>query len=224
MNTNQIMKRPLAKFTVEQRTKDGFFNATALIKQWNSEENLHTQDSGYVKKAKDLDDYFNLSTTKEFIKALCDEENLDTPKMVYVKSKARADRGGGTWVHPLLFIDIAMWLNPHFKVKVLKFVSDQMLTYRNEAGDAYKQLSSAMNKISTPRQMKEYMPIIGKGINYIITGRHEHQLRNEYGTEEKQKEYFELEKQVAMLIDDGFLKTPEAVANYLRVKFQKKYF
>jgi len=85
-------------------------------------------------------------------------------------------------------------------------------------------LSSAMNKISTSQQMKQYMPIIGRGINFVITGRHEHQLRNEYGTEEKQKEYFELEKQVAMLIEEGFLKTPEEVANYLRRKFQKKYF
>lgn len=187
MITNQVMKRPLANFTVEQRTKDGFFNATTLIKQWNSVENLHTQNSGYVKKAKDIDDYFNLSTTKEFIKALCEEENLDTPRMVYVKSKARADRGGGTWVHPLLFIDIAMWLNPHFKVKVLKFVSDQMLTYRNEAGDAYKQLSSAMSKISTPQQMKQYMPIIGRGINFVITGRHEHQLATSMGLKRNKK-------------------------------------
>ena len=63
-----------------------------------------------------------------------------------------------------------------------------------------------------------------QGINYIITNKHDKQLRNEYGTEEKQKEYFELEKQVAMLINEGFLKTPEDVANYLRRKFQQKYF
>lgn len=45
-------------------------------------------------------------------------------------------------MHPLMFIDFAMWLNPAFKVKVLKFVSDQMLSYRNEVGEAYKQLAS----------------------------------------------------------------------------------
>lgn len=99
-----------------------------------------------------------------------------------------------------------------------------MLTYRNEAGDAYRELASAMGKICTPHQMKRYMPILGKGINYIITNKHDKQLRNEYGTEEKQKEYFELEKQVAMLINEGFLKTPEDVVNYLRRKFQQKYF
>lgn len=45
-------------------------------------------------------------------------------------------------------------------------------------------------------------------------------------TEQKRnkKEYFELERQVAMLINEGFLKSPEQVANYLRRKFQLKYF
>lgn len=214
MITNQIMKRPLADFTVEQRTKDGYFCLTGLLNNWNLK----------MGTKKELKDYFDNKATQEFVKALADEENLHGDKSPYVKSKARLDRGGGTWGHPLLFIDFAMWLNPHFKVKVLKFVSDQMLTYRNEAGDAYKQLSSAMSKICTPHQMKRYMPILGKGINFIVTGRHDHKLRNEYGTEEKQKEYFELEKQVAMLINEGFLRTPEDVANYLRRKFQNKYF
>ena len=34
------MKRPLAQFTVEQRTKDGMFNATALLKQWNEQDGV----------------------------------------------------------------------------------------------------------------------------------------------------------------------------------------
>ena len=40
MKTNQIMKRPLANFTVEQRTKDGMFCATALLKQWNEQDGV----------------------------------------------------------------------------------------------------------------------------------------------------------------------------------------
>lgn len=35
MKTNQIIKRPMGAFVVEQRTKDGMFNATAFINQWN---------------------------------------------------------------------------------------------------------------------------------------------------------------------------------------------
>ena len=206
------MKRPLAGFVVEQRTKDAFFNATSLLKQWNEQTGV-TQ--------RHLDKYFASSKTVEFIQTIMKRENLNTPKMVYLKSRGR---NGGTYMHPILFIDFCMWINPSFKYDVLRFVYDKMLTYRNEAGDAYRELASAMCKICTPHQMKRYMPILGKGINYIVTNKHDKQLRNEYGTEEKQKEYFELEKQVAMLINEGFLKTPEDVVNYLRRKFQQKYF
>lgn len=206
------MKRPLAGFVVEQRTKDAFFNATSLLKQWN-------EQTGVTQRY--LDKYFASSKTVEFIQTIMKRENLNTPKMVYLKSRGR---NGGTYMHPILFIDFCMWINPSFKYDVLRFVYDKMLTYRNEAGDAYRELASAMNKICTPYQMKRYMPILGKGINYIITNKHDKQLRNEYGTEEKQKEYFELEKQVAMLINECFLKTPENVVNYLRRKFQQKYF
>lgn len=42
MITNQVMKRPMGNFLVEQRTKDSMFNATNLLKQWNDfvEHNL----------------------------------------------------------------------------------------------------------------------------------------------------------------------------------------
>ena len=188
------------------------FNATSLLKQWNEQTGVTHRH---------LDKYFASSKTVEFIQTIMKRENLNTPKMVYLKSRGR---NGGTYMHPILFIDFCMWINPSFKYDVLKFVYDKMLTYRNEAGDAYRELASAMNRICTPHQMKRYMPILGKGINYIITNKHDKQLRNEYGTEEKQKEYFELEKQVAMLINEDFLKTPEDVVNYLRRKFQQKYF
>ena len=180
MKTNQIMKRPLANYVVEQRTKDGMFNATALLKQWN-------ENSG---QQKSIAHYLENAATQEFIKALMNEENFTCRDSVYVKSKARSDRGGGTWMQPLMFIDFAMWLNPSFKVKVLKFVSDKMLSYRNEAGEAYKQLASAVKKVVQPNEMQKYMQTIAKGINFIIVGKHQHLMRNECGTEEKQREFF----------------------------------
>lgn len=220
MKTNQIMKRNLADFVVEQRTVDGMFNATELLRQWNNPKNLNTQNIGDLKK-KDIDDYFNTKSTREYIKALTEEENLSDKNPAYISVRGKY---GGTWMHPLLFIDFAMWLNPTFKVKVLKFVSDQMLSYRNEAGEAYKELASAVGKVVPKQYMRKYMEHIAKGINFIVVGKHQQMIRNEYGTEEKQKAYFELERQVAMLINDGFLKTGDEVIFYLRKKFQEKYF
>ena len=212
MKTNQVMIRKMGDFDVSQRTKDGMFNATALLKQWNAQDGVAQRK---------LDNYFASAKTTEFIDTIIEREKLNTPKMVYLKTRGN---NGGTWMHPLLFIDFAMWINPSFKYDVLKFVYDQMIKYRNDSGDAYKLLSSAVGSIVPKNDMRKYMQIIAKGINYIIVGRHEHMVRNECGTEEIQKEYFELEKQVAMLINDGFLKTGEEVVNYLRRKFIKKYF
>ena len=35
------------------------FNATELLKQWNQWVKLNTHNSGYLKKQKDLDDFFS---------------------------------------------------------------------------------------------------------------------------------------------------------------------
>lgn len=216
MNTNQIMTRPLANFKVEQRTKDGMFNATFLLKQWNAQDGVAQRK---------LDNYFASPKTTEFINTIVEREKLDTPKMVYVKSRASRGNSSGTWMHPLLFIDFAMWINPSFKYDVLKFVYDQMIKYRNDAGDAYKELSSAVARVVPKNDMRQYMQTIAKGINYNVVDKHEHMVRNECGTEEIQKKYFELERQIAMLINDGFLKTGDEVIYYLRNKYmKKKYF
>ena len=35
MNTNQILTGKMGDFNLNQRTSDGMFNATELLKQWN---------------------------------------------------------------------------------------------------------------------------------------------------------------------------------------------
>lgn len=125
MITNQVMKRPMGSFLVEQRTKDSMFNATNLLKQWN-------EASG---EKKEITKFFDNDNTKEFISALMEEEKLNTQNSAYLKARGK---NGGTWMHPILFVKFAMWLNPRFEVQVIKFVYDQMLKYRNDAGDALK--------------------------------------------------------------------------------------
>lgn len=219
MKTNQVMIRRMGNFNVTQRTRDGFFNATELLKQWNSPSNLNTQNSGCLKK-KDLDDFFSNKNTKEFIDALLVEENLDTPKLVYLKTRGKYN--GGTWMHPILFIKFAMWLNPRFEVQVIKFVYDQMIRYRNDAGDAYRELSSAVMKIVPKDFMPKAMRKIGEALNWIIFNQHEKMLRNKHGEEEKQRELFQLEKKVADLINEGFINSFDELINYLRKQWHRK--
>jgi len=212
------MTRPMGHFHVEQRTKDGFFNATDLLKQWN----LQTQNSGDVKQ-KTIAHYFENSATEEFMNALMAEEGFTCRNSVYVKSKARADRGGGTWMHPIMFIDFAMWLNPAFKVKVIKFVYDQMIKYRNDAGDAYKELSSSVNTIVSSTFMPQAMRKIGEALNWVVFNQHEKMLRNKNGSEESMRELFELERRVAENINDGLIRTYDDVIRFLRKRYNNKY-
>lgn len=38
MKTNQIMIRPMGDFTVSQKTKDGYFDAGELLRQWTHQD------------------------------------------------------------------------------------------------------------------------------------------------------------------------------------------
>ena len=216
MKTSVTMKRKMGIFDVFQRTSDGMFNATELLKQWN----LNTQNYGDLKK-KDMDDYLSIKSTKEFINTIMNEENLHTTKMVYLSSRGKYN--GGTWMHPLLFIDFAMWINPTFKYAALKFVYDQMIKYRNEAGDAYRELGSSVQKIVPRNSMKKDMKKIGEALNWVIFNNHTQGMRNKVGEEKKQRELYDLEDRIAMLIGDGFIHNYNELIAYMRKLWQRKY-
>ena len=209
MKTNQVMIRQMGDFNVEQRTKDGFFNATALLKQWNRSSNQHKQVAHYTENA----------STQEFVTALMSEENFKERNSVIIQSKGKY---GGTWMHPLLFIDFAMWLNPTFKVKVLKFVQDEMIKFRNLAGDAYPEMCKAVHSILPEHIFREKIAALAKSLNIIVYGRHEQQMRNKVGEVEKIKELYELQRQIAQWINLGFVRSYEQLkAALVKVYYQK---
>lgn len=72
---------------------------------------------------KRLDHWLENAETLEYIRALDEAltgrqaKILDTRKSGYVRtSRARADRGGGTWLHPKLAVAFARWLDARFSV------------------------------------------------------------------------------------------------------------
>lgn len=211
MKTNNVILRPMGEFKVAQRTKDGMFNATALLKQWNEKS---------ISERK-MANYFLSEKTNEFISTIIERENLNTPKMVYLTSRGK--HNGGTWMHPMLFIDFAMWINPSFKYDVLKFVYDQMIKYRNDAGDAYRKLANSVQKIVSTSFMPVAMSNLSKAINHVVFGSHETMMRNKVGEEDKQQELFALESKLSDLIEDGFITSYDNLMNYLRKKWAEKY-
>lgn len=220
MKTNQEMVRQMGNLEVIQRTSDGYFNATYLLRQWNV---VNTEEK------RELDNFWKSTNLKELMSEIAENElHFKSVEFTYLKnalSKAcRGRKNGGTWMHPILFIKFAMYLSPRFEYHVLKFAADEMIRYRNDAGEAYKELGSAMMKIIPKDFMPKAMQKVGEALNWVIFNSHERMLRNKHGDEMKQRELWLLEKKLADLIDEGFITNFDSVINYLRVQYQKRNY
>lgn len=223
MKTNKVLTRKMGDFYVLQRTIDGMFNATELLKQWNAV-------SGQKKV---IGHYFENDSTKEFINTIISREfsdirksdNVDIQniKKIYSKQHGGIGGGGSTWMHPYLFLDFAMWLNTEFKYDVIKFVYDQLLKYRNDAGDTYIEMCTAIAGISKKHDIAYNISNVASAINIIVYGRHERELRNKEAEEKSMIELVKMQIKVTELIEDGFIKTYDQLINYLRGVWIKKY-
>lgn len=205
-----MMIRPMGDFKVTQRTKDGFFNATELLNQWNMRRGQQKQMIHYTSN----------ESTYEFLKALMSEEGLKERNSVLIQSRGK---GGGTWMHPLLFIDFAMWLNPAFKVKVLKFVYDEMIKFRNLAGDAYPSMCRAVRSILPEDVFREKIQDLARSLNIIVYGKHESEMRNKVADERKLRELYDLENNIAQWINIGIVKDYDALKTALTNLYYRKY-
>ena len=119
MKTNVIMIRNDERFL--QRTKDGYFNASALIKS-------------FEKTSKSTRHYKSNKSTKEFINQLV-LEGIENP---YISNNK------GVWMHPKLFIDFAMYVSVEFKSKVIDYVLDGLINSRHDAGDFYNEMCATI--------------------------------------------------------------------------------
>lgn len=156
MKTNQVMERKFMGSVVRQNHKDKFFNATDLVKIGNK----YRENIGLSKK--DLYQYFDNPSTKEFIKKIMKKENVADVK------QTKRGKSGGTWVHPLIIIDIAMWLSPDFKYEALKWIEDKLTESRDYSGDSYKAMSSALHKTYEFKEVHYLIKEVAKRIKQVI--------------------------------------------------------
>ena len=212
MKTNQTLTRPMGEFSVYQRTSDGMFNATTLLKQWN-------ESSGQKKV---IAHYFENSSTEEFVQTIQEKEKSTHRNSVYVKSRASRGANAGTWMHPLLFIDFAMWINPAFKYDVLKFVYDELIKYRNEAGNTYRRMCERIAQVSKKGEIPKNISSTAKAINIVVYGTHEKQMRNKQAEELSMRELVKLQEMIIELVDNGYIKTYEGIRQYLLNTWRKK--
>lgn len=221
------MIRPMGDFTVSQRTKDGYFDGGDLLRQWNSVKG---------NEQRKMDEFLLAKRTRDFIEALIVEERENglgenSPKIdnqVVKKSKVKEKGKAGrpkeeVWMHPFLFTKFAMWINPRFEVKVIRFVYDEMIQYRNLAGDAYPAMCRAVCSILPGDIFQQKIRDLVKSLNIIVYGKHESEMRNKIGDESKIRELYELELQIAQWIDLGFIKDYNSLKSTLTKLYYRKY-
>lgn len=130
MKTAVIMKRELFGCEVEQNSKTEMFNATSLSKagnKWRLANGLSEFN---------LSQWLKSKGTQEFISAL--------EKKHGEVLKVGRGRNSATWIHPLLFIDMALAISPSLKIEVYEWLFDNLLKFRNESGDSYKRMAGAL--------------------------------------------------------------------------------
>lgn len=124
------MERRLFDVSIKQQSSGGFFSATDLVNAGNKWR-LHNDKS-----------LFNLSMYLKS-KSFCEFKYEMESKYGNVIINGRG-RNSATWVHPLIFIDIALAINPKLKIEVYEWLFDNLIKFRNDSGDSYKEMCAAL--------------------------------------------------------------------------------
>lgn len=151
MVTEVIMQREILGSSVKQKSKSGFFLLNDLLAIGNKYRVANQM------KMFSIDSYYARESTKEFIDEI-------EKKYGVIKNASRG-ANGGTWIHPLLFIDIALEISPSLKVEVYEWLFDSLIKYRNDSGDSYKEMSAAIFKRS--QNHKEFPKLIAGIADYV---------------------------------------------------------
>jgi len=155
MKTEVVMKRELWGQQISQKSKSGMFSATDLVRAGNR----FRITQGLIPF--DMSAWLAQKGTKEFIREL-------EKKFGVVKISGRG-RGKHTWIHPLLFIDMALAISPKLKIEVYQWLFDHLLELRNDSGDSYKEMCGYLytrykNKREFPAYVKKVALAVKKRV------------------------------------------------------------
>ena len=204
----------MGDFEVIQRTKDGYFEANSLLSQWNN-----VKDN----PRRDMNKYLSSSKTIEFINVIKSKSQKSelADYQVEIKKKGKAMKNGGRsrdeiYMHPYLFIDFSMWINPSFKYDVLKFVYDELIKQRHDAGDNYISLSASGQKLKG----YDYREV-AIALQWIVFGKKGKELRQS-ATQDQLKELNDLQTKLSFAIDMGYITSYQQLISELRKLYSNK--
>lgn len=183
MKTAVIMKRDLFGMQISQHSKTEHFSATDLVKAGNRWRALNGM-APFNEKA-----WLQNKSTKEFI------EELEV-KYGKVKISARG-RGQHTWIHPLLFIDMALAISPRLKIETYEWMFDYLIKNRNDSGDSYNLMCGSIYKRwSNKSTFHKYITELATNIRNLC------KVKNWQEANEKQlKTRDDLQREISLLCD-----------------------
>jgi hypothetical protein len=156
MVTEVVMKRELFGCEISQKSKSELFSATDLVRAGNRWRMLNKLEPFTLKA------FLENKGTKEFIAEL--EKQFPEVKI------SGKGRGTHTWVHPFLFIDIALAISPTLKIEVYSWLYDHLLKYRNDSGDSYKKMAGALFIKYTPKcDFPKYIQRVASNIKNALS-------------------------------------------------------
>jgi hypothetical protein len=119
-----------------------------MIPRWFNDSQINQRvTDGYINlnqiadaAGKRIQDWLDNKGTQELIGQFEAEQNLHHADQrdvepALITSRARVDRGGGTWAHPDIAIQFAQWCNPAFALQVSRWVREWMTTGRSPLAD-----------------------------------------------------------------------------------------
>lgn len=163
------MKRDIFGGEVSQQSKTEFFSATDMVRAGNKWRVAN--DLGLF----NLSQWLQSASTLEFIHEL--EKKYGN---VVIKGRGR---NAHTWVHPLLFIDMALAISPSLKIEVYEWLFDHLLKHRNDSGDSYKEMCGALYVLyGNKREFPEFISKVADRIKGVI-GVKDWQSADEYQLE-----------------------------------------
>lgn len=151
MKTEVEMERKLFGVPVLQKSKSEFFSATNLVKAGNKWR-INNEKNPFV-----LQEFLRRKETKEFV--------YELEKKFGIVYSAGKGRNAQVWVHPLLFIDIALAISPKLKIEVYSWLHDHLLAYRNTSGNSYKEMCGALYvKFGDKRKFPDWIKLVALDI------------------------------------------------------------
>lgn len=143
MQTPQILHRDFNGCSIRQNHATKMFNANDLMNAYKMSD--PTTSKSVIR-------YTDNESTKEFIETLIHREGIG----VHLVVASKRGVGGGTWMHPYLFLDFAMWLSPDFKLIAIKWIYDNLCMLRDTAGDEFKELNRVIKETLNPEKPYVY--------------------------------------------------------------------